>query len=51
MAEEKTEVKKLILDGKEVTSEQLREAQKNPAVRIIEDKTTGEYRTLQKLKE
>lgn len=40
---------KITLDGKEVTKEQLQEAQQNPSVRIIEDKNNkGEFRTLKR---
>lgn len=52
MAEELNEAKKavILLDGKEVTVEQLEEAKKNTAVRIIEDKDNpGQYRTLTKM--
>jgi len=42
--------KKIILDGKDVTREQLEEAQKNQAVRIIETEN-GNYKTLQKLRD
>lgn len=43
--------KKLILDGKEVTQQQLQEAQNNPAVRIVEDKKNpGQYKTLTKMR-
>ena len=43
---------KLTLDGKLVTLEELNEAKKNTAVRIIEDKENpGSYKTLQHFKE
>jgi hypothetical protein len=56
MAEDKVVVenvstKKIILDGKEVTAQQLQEAKNNKSVRIVEDKKTGEYKTLTKLNE
>lgn len=44
--------KNITLDGKPVTLEELNEAKKNTAVRIIEDKENpGSYKTLQHLKE
>lgn len=46
------ENKQITLDGKPVTLEELNEAKKNTAVRIIEDKDNpGSYKTLQHLKE
>jgi|GEM_PF-4589779 len=44
--------KNVKLDGTEITSEQLKEAEKNKSVRIIEDKNSkGEFRTLHKFNE
>jgi len=43
--------KKIYLDGKEVTIEELEEAKANPAVRIVEDKNNpGHYTILKRLK-
>jgi hypothetical protein len=50
MAEEQTQEKKIILDEKEVTLQQLEEAQKNQATRIVETES-GKYKTLQHLKD
>lgn len=47
---ESKETAKIILDGKEVTAEQLAEAQSKNPRRVIFDENTKEYRTLQVLR-
>lgn len=48
MSDEKK--KTVVLDGKEVTQEQLQEAKSKPSVKIIEDKKNpGQYKTLKRM--
>lgn len=43
--------KKILLDGQEVTEQQLQEAKENQGTRIVEDKKTpGAYKTLTKMR-
>jgi hypothetical protein len=52
MADEQKELNTVKLDGNEVSKQQLEEAQKNQAIRIVESKDKpGEFKTLQHLKD
>lgn len=43
--------KKIYLNGKEITIEELEEAKSNPAIRIVEDKDNpGHYKTLERIR-